>query len=59
MGVNRTEFKGAGVVHADKLASRSPWSVPAENLGTHVDPKKMPFDGKRLIYGGFKDFVSM
>jgi uncharacterized protein YbaA (DUF1428 family) len=24
-----------------------------------MDPKSMPFDGKRMIYGGFKPFVSM
>ncbi len=23
-----------------------------------MDPKKMPFDGKRMIYGGFKTVVS-
>jgi len=23
-------------------------------LAAMMDPKKMPFDGKRLIYGGFK-----
>lgn len=22
-----------------------------------MDPKAMPFDGKRMIYGGFKTFV--
>jgi uncharacterized protein YbaA (DUF1428 family) len=26
-------------------------------LADMMDPKKMPFDGKRLIYGGFKVFV--
>jgi uncharacterized protein YbaA (DUF1428 family) len=24
-----------------------------------MDPKAMPFDGKRMIYGGFKSFVSI
>jgi uncharacterized protein YbaA (DUF1428 family) len=23
------------------------------------DPKKMPFDGKRMIWGGFKSFVDL
>ncbi len=26
-------------------------------LAAMMDPKKMPFDGKRMIYGGFKSFV--
>ena len=25
----------------------------------HMDPKSMPFDGKRMIYGGFKPFVNL
>lgn len=24
-----------------------------------MDPKNMPFDGKRMIYGGFKSFVKL
>jgi len=27
-------------------------------LASMMDPKAMPFDGKRMIYGGFKTFVS-
>ena len=23
------------------------------------DPKKMPFDGKRMVWGGFKSFVDL
>ena len=26
-------------------------------LAKMMDPKKMPFDGKRMIYGGFKVFI--
>ena len=26
-------------------------------LAKMMDPKKMPFDGKRMIYGGFKIFI--
>ena len=26
-------------------------------LDDMMDPKKMPFDGKRMIYGGFKTIV--
>jgi len=30
-----------------------------ERLADMMDPKKMPFDGKRLIYGGFKMIVDI
>ena len=30
-----------------------------KRLADMMDPKKMPFDGKRLIYGGFKMIVDM
>ena len=26
-------------------------------LAKYMDPKKMPFDGKRMFWGGFKSFV--
>lgn len=26
-------------------------------LGKYMDPKKLPFDGKRMIWGGFKGLV--
>ncbi|HET9693240.1 MAG TPA: DUF1428 domain-containing protein [Steroidobacteraceae bacterium] len=28
-------------------------------LKKYMDPKKMPFDGKRMFWGGFKTFVSL
>lgn len=28
-------------------------------LTNMMDPKDMPFDGKRMIYGGFKSFVKL
>jgi uncharacterized protein YbaA (DUF1428 family) len=28
-------------------------------LADMMDPKAMPFDGKRMIYGGFRTFVAM
>jgi uncharacterized protein YbaA (DUF1428 family) len=28
-------------------------------LAKMMDPKKMPFDGKRMIFGGFKSAVSL
>ncbi|MFT3806292.1 DUF1428 domain-containing protein [Arenimonas sp.] len=27
-------------------------------FATYMDPKKLPFDGKRMIFGGFKTFVA-
>ena len=27
-------------------------------LAEYMDPKKLPFDGKRMFWGGFKPFVS-
>jgi uncharacterized protein YbaA (DUF1428 family) len=30
-----------------------------KRLADMMDPKKMPFDGKRLIYGGFKMIVDI
>jgi len=28
-------------------------------LASMMDPKNVPFDGKRMVYGGFKVFVSL
>ncbi len=28
-------------------------------LASMMDPKNSPFDGKRMVYGGFKVFVSL
>ena len=28
-------------------------------LADMMDPKKLPFDGKRMIYGGFKPFLEL
>ncbi len=28
-------------------------------LAKMMNPKKMPFDGKRMIFGGFKPFIQM
>jgi uncharacterized protein YbaA (DUF1428 family) len=33
--------------------------VQDPRLASMMDPAAMPFDGKRLIYGGFKTMVSM
>ena len=30
-----------------------------KRLAKMMDPKKMPFDGKRMIWGGFKPFLQM
>ena len=31
--------------------------VPTKNLAAMMDSKKMPFDGKRMCFGGFKVFI--
>jgi uncharacterized protein YbaA (DUF1428 family) len=30
-----------------------------KRLAKYMDPKKMPFDGKRMIFGGFKSIIEM
>ena len=30
-----------------------------QRLANMMDPKNMPFDGKRMIWGGFKTMVDM
>jgi len=30
-----------------------------KRLAAMMNPKAMPFDGKRMIFGGFKTFVSL
>ena len=30
-----------------------------KRLDAYMDPKKMPFDGKRMFWGGFKPIVSL
>ncbi len=37
----------------NKLAMHDPRLAPM------MDPKKMPFDGKRMIFGGFKTFLTL
>jgi uncharacterized protein YbaA (DUF1428 family) len=33
--------------------------VMADPLMANVDPKSMPFDGKRMFWGGFKEMISL
>ena len=33
--------------------------VMADPLMARVDPKAMPFDGKRMFWGGFKEIVGL
>ncbi len=40
--------------HRDR-ANKKIMSDP--RIAAMMDPKKMPFDGKRMIYGGFKPFL--
>jgi uncharacterized protein YbaA (DUF1428 family) len=40
--------------HRDRVNKK----VMADSRMRGMDPKKMPFDGKRMIYGGFKVLVN-
>ncbi len=40
--------------HRDRVNAKV---MKDERLGKMMDPKAMPFDGKRMIYGGFKALV--
>jgi uncharacterized protein YbaA (DUF1428 family) len=42
--------------HRDRVNARV---MKDPRLTGMMDPKAMPFDGKRMIYGGFKSFVSI
>lgn len=42
--------------HRDAVLAKV-WKDP--RLAKMMDPKAMPFDGKRMIYGGFKTIVEM
>jgi len=41
--------------HRDKVNAKV---LKDKRFAAMADPKGMPFDGKRLIYGGFKVFIS-
>jgi uncharacterized protein YbaA (DUF1428 family) len=42
--------------HRDKVLAKV---MKDPRLAKMMDPKSMPFDGKRMIYGGFKTVVDM
>jgi uncharacterized protein YbaA (DUF1428 family) len=42
--------------HRDKVLKKV---MADKRLAAMMDPKKMPFDGKRMIYGGFKVIVDV
>ena len=41
--------------HRDQVNAK----VMQDPLMTSMDPKSMPFDGRRMIYGGFKSLVRL
>lgn len=41
--------------HRDRVLAKV---MKDRRLASMMDPKKMPFDGKRMIWGGFKTVVS-
>jgi uncharacterized protein YbaA (DUF1428 family) len=42
--------------HRDKVMAKV---MQDKRLAAMMDPKAMPFDGKRMIYGGFKSAVTI
>ena len=42
--------------HRDKVLAKV---MKDKRLASMMDPKAMPFDGKRMIYGGFKTAVTI
>ena len=42
--------------HRDRVMKKV---MSDKRLAKMMDPKKMPFDGKRMIWGGFKTAISM
>jgi uncharacterized protein YbaA (DUF1428 family) len=42
--------------HRDRVLAKV---MKDPRLAKSMDPKAMPFDGKRMIYGGFKSFVEV
>jgi uncharacterized protein YbaA (DUF1428 family) len=42
--------------HRDKVMAKV---MKDKRLAAMMDPKAMPFDGKRMIYGGFKSAVTI
>jgi len=42
--------------HRDKVNAKV---MKDPRLASMINPREMPFDGKRMIYGGFKVLVSM
>ena len=41
----------------DKETRTAGWDKVMKDERMQHDPKDLPFDGKRMIYGGFKTFV--
>lgn len=42
--------------HRDRVNAKA---MKDPRLGAIMDPKKMPFDGKRMFYGGFKTMIDL
>jgi uncharacterized protein YbaA (DUF1428 family) len=42
--------------HRDRVMGKS---MKDKRSAAMMDPKTFPFDGKRMIFGGFKTFISM
>ncbi len=42
--------------HRDRIMGKV---MKDKRLASMMDPKKLPFDGKRMIFGGFKMFIEL
>lgn len=50
MNIHKSEVKQRDAITAKVMAD--------PRLAAMMDPKNMPFDGKRMFWGGFKELVA-
>jgi uncharacterized protein YbaA (DUF1428 family) len=47
-----------GEQHLNRLSEKPSVKVMSDPRLSGMDPKSMPFDCKRMVYGGFKELVA-
>ncbi|MEP7031656.1 MAG: DUF1428 domain-containing protein [Pseudolabrys sp.] len=49
------------ILHASRAKRDKTWGkvMKDKRLAAMMNPKKFPFDGKRMIFGGFKSFIDL
>jgi len=52
-------WKNADLIRRSSSPELSPAAVPGEQIEKMGDMKEMPFDIKRMVYGGFKVLVEV